>query len=740
MATLPSTPRPVVLRTAIVIAVGMTMCAKWSLPDALPTGGTTVAGNGQISESGGILTVQQSSSRLAIDWQSFSIGAGQSVIFRQPSAQSIALNRVLGQDPSLILGNLSANGQVFVLNPNGVLFGRESQVSVGGLLASTLQLSVADFLAGRYTLSGNGSTGSVLNQGTLRAQDGGYIALLAPQVLNEGVIIARLGTAVLGAGEQVSLKLEAGHLLSFNVDRAAFNALASNKQLVQADGGTVILSARARDALLSTVVNNEGVVEARSVSSKDGAILLDGGTIGVVASNGTLDASGTAVAEHGGHIQITGEKVGLFDDAVVNASGSSGGGSILIGGDSQGRNPEVHNSRAAYVAETARIEADALDTGNGGKVVVWSDDVTRFAGTVSTRGGANGGNGGSVETSGRAYLEATGNVDASAPAGRAGEWLLDPYDITLSSAASLNGAFAGGVFTPTGNSAVASITTIQTSLNGGTSVTINTTGAGTQAGDITVANAIAKTAGGAATLTLNATNQITFNAGANITSTTGALNVALNAGAGGINNLRNVNTNGGALTFNSSGAATQAAGSVISGSGTLVKQNSGILTLTGANTYTGTTTVSAGTLIASSATALGTTAGGVVVTSGATLNINGVAVGAEALTLNGTGDGGNGALTGTGTASLSGAISLASPSSIGATNVGDTLTFSGIISGANALTKLGAGTLVLSGANTYSGATNISAGTLRLERRQPHRRHVEHHRGLRRAAGSQQFR
>lgn len=247
------------------------MCAKWSLPDALPTGGTTVAGNGQISESGGVLTVQQSSSRLAIDWQSFSIGAGQSVIFRQPSAQSIALNRVLGQDPSLILGNLSANGQVFVLNPNGVLFGRESQVSVGGVLASTLQLSVADFLAGRYTLSGNGSTGSVLNQGTLRAQDGGYIALLAPQVLNEGVIIARLGTAVLGAGEQVSLKLEAGHLLSFNVDRAAFNALASNKQLVQADGGTVILSARARDALLSTVVNNEGVVEARSVSSKDGA-------------------------------------------------------------------------------------------------------------------------------------------------------------------------------------------------------------------------------------------------------------------------------------------------------------------------------------------------------------------------------------------------------------------------------------------------------------------------------------
>jgi trimeric autotransporter adhesin len=283
----------------------MVLCGKWSLLWALPTGGTTVAGNGQISESGNTLTVDQSSSKLAIDWQSFSIGAGQSVIFRQPSAQSIALNRVLGQDPSQILGNLSANGQVFVLNPNGVLFGHEARVSVGALLASTLQLSVADFLAGHYTLSGNGGSGSVVNQGSLHAQDGGYIALLAPEVVNEGVITAKLGTAVLGAGRQVSLTIDGGHLLSFNVDRDAVNALVSNKQLIEADGGTVILSARAKDALLSTVINNEGIVEARSVSSKDGVILLDGGTSGVVASSGTLNASGTSAGEHGGQIQIT---------------------------------------------------------------------------------------------------------------------------------------------------------------------------------------------------------------------------------------------------------------------------------------------------------------------------------------------------------------------------------------------------------------------------------------------------
>jgi len=704
----------VVFQTVMHIAAGLVLFSQASVLHALPVAGSTTAGTGKISQSADVLTVKQSSARLAIDWRSFNINSGESVIFKQPSSQSIALNRVLGQDPSTILGNLSANGQVFVLNPNGVLFGHGAQVDVGGLLASSLQLSVADFLAGRYTLSGADHSGSVINQGTLHAQPGGYIALVAPQVVNEGVITAHLGTAALGAGQQVTLTMDAGRLLSFNVDRSAAEALVSNKQLVEADGGTVIMTARAKDALLSTVINNQGVVEARSVSVKDGTIKLDGGTSGVVASNGTLDASGTSVGERGGDIEITGGKVGLFDGAMVNASGNAGGGTVLIGGDTQGRNPKIHNAQATYVAPTTMIKADALDNGDGGKVVVWSDEMTRFAGTISARGGTNGGNGGNVETSGKVYLEAVGSVDASAPAGRAGEWLLDPYDVTLSNSVSSNGGFAGGVFTPTGNSAVASITTIQTSLNGGTSVTVNTTGAGVQAGNITVANSIAKTAGGTATLTLNATNQINFAGGANLTSTTGALNVTLNAGAGGISNLQNVNTNGGALKFNSSGSATQGAGSVISGSGTLVQMGAGTLTLSGTNNYTGATTVSAGTLVATNATALGTTAGGVSVANGATLSINNVAIGAETLTLNGTGMGGNGALTGTGTASLAGNVVLASTSSIGTPSAGDTLTLSGVTSGASGVTKLGAGTLILSGNNTYTGTTTVSSGTLQL--------------------------
>jgi filamentous hemagglutinin family protein len=390
------------------IAVGLLLSGGGSVVGALPVGGTTTTGTGKISQSAGVLTVEQSSARLAIDWQSFSIGSSESVIFKQPSAQSIALNRVLGQDPSVILGSLSANGQVFVLNPNGVLFGHDAQVDVGGLLASSLQLSVADFLAGHYTLSGSDSSGSVINQGALHAHDGGYIALAGPQVINEGVITAHLGTAALGAGQQVTLTMDAGRLLSFNVDRAAADALVSNKQLIEADGGAVIMSALAKDALLSTVVNNQGLIEARSVSVKNGVIQLDGGTNGVVASSGTLDASGMSAGEHGGHVEITGSKVGLFDGALVNASGAAGGGTILIGGDAQGRNPEIHNSQAAYVAPTATIKADALDSGNGGKVVVWSDEMTRFAGSISARGGINGGNGGNIETSGKIYLAAAG--------------------------------------------------------------------------------------------------------------------------------------------------------------------------------------------------------------------------------------------------------------------------------------------------------------------------------------------
>lgn len=291
---------------------------------ALPQGGQVSSGSGSISQSSNNMTVQQNSQNLSINWQSFGIGAGQTVQFKQPSASSIALNRVLGQDPSKILGTLSANGQVFITNPNGVLFGHGAQVNVGGLVASTGNLTDADFQAKHYRFSINGTGGTVTNDGTLHAADGGYIALLAPQVRNKGVISARLGTVLLGAGDQTTLKLDNGSLVGYNIDKGAINALADNKQLIQADGGQVIMSAKAADQLARAVVNNSGVIEARTLQNKEGVIRLLGDTkAGEVNLKGTLDAS-AANGGNGGSIDTSAENVNVAKSAHVTTAAPNG--------------------------------------------------------------------------------------------------------------------------------------------------------------------------------------------------------------------------------------------------------------------------------------------------------------------------------------------------------------------------------------------------------------------------------
>jgi filamentous hemagglutinin family protein len=253
---------------------------------------TVSLGSGTVSTSGATTTINQASQRLAIDWTQLSTAANEALQFNQPNAQAIALNRIIGSSPSTFLGSLTANGQVFILNPNGVLFGAGSQVNVGGLVASTLSMSNADFMAGNHGFSNNGASGSVVNQGTLNAAPGGYLALLAPEVRNEGVMTASLGTALLAAGNKVTLNLDNGSLLGYSIDQGAINALAENKHLIQADGGQVLLSAKAMDALTTATVNNTGVIEARTLQNKAGRILLMGdmetGTVNVA---GTLDAS-----------------------------------------------------------------------------------------------------------------------------------------------------------------------------------------------------------------------------------------------------------------------------------------------------------------------------------------------------------------------------------------------------------------------------------------------------------------
>ncbi|MFY9260450.1 MAG: GLUG motif-containing protein [Gallionella sp.] len=331
-------------RKLIAAALALMGGAFWMpLATAAPTDGQVSAGEGTISQAGTNTTINQTSQNLAINWQNFNIAANEAVRFIQPNAMSVALNRVVGQDPSQILGSLSANGQVFVINPNGVLFGSGAQVNVGGLVATTLNLSDANLMAGKYTFTsprpvGEGLGVRVINQGNLTAAQHGYIALLAPDVRNDGVITATLGTALLAAGNAVTLNLNNGSLLNYSIDQGALQALADNKQLIQADGGQVFMSAKAADALSTAVVNNTGIIQARTIQNVGGVIKLMGDMqVGTVNVGGTLDASALpspaggrgaggegALTANGGFIETSAAHVKVASDAHITTAAANG--------------------------------------------------------------------------------------------------------------------------------------------------------------------------------------------------------------------------------------------------------------------------------------------------------------------------------------------------------------------------------------------------------------------------------
>ncbi len=418
----------------------------------LPAGGTITSGTGSISSDGAKMQIDQSTGKMVINWQSYNIGKDGWVNYSQPSASSVALNRVLSSDPSRIFGKLTANGQVILVNPNGVLFGKGARVDVGAITASSLNIRDNDFLAGKYSYFKDGAAGSVINQGSISAAQGGYIALLGPQAANEGVLSAGRGTVALGAGERISLDMYGDGLVKLSVDQGALNASINNKGSIRAEGGQVYLSARATGDVLSTVVNNEGVIQATSLVGKNGTVVLDGGDNGLVRVFGTIDVSGKNAGRTGGTAKVLGKEITIGSGALVDASGDRGGGTVLVGGNFQGKGPEP-NAQAVTIDTGARINADALTNGNGGKAAVWSDGSTIFNGSISARGGALSGDGGCVETSGHKLDIGQGAlVGTLAPRGKNGTWLLDPADFTIYSLGysgnmlntDLSNALAGG--------------------------------------------------------------------------------------------------------------------------------------------------------------------------------------------------------------------------------------------------------------------------------------------------------
>jgi filamentous hemagglutinin family protein len=383
---------------------------------ALPTGGQVAAGQAQISTSGSQMTINQATSQAILNWNTFDIGAQASVKFQQPSASAVALNRVQSANPSQIYGKLDANGQVFLVNPNGVLFAPGAQVNVGGLVASSLDLADRDFLARSYSFAGDGG-GAVRNEGSITAAPGGYVALLGPSVANSGSIGAPQGSVALAAGQQIGVDLRGDGLITVRTSRGALNALAENKGLIQAAGGQVLLSASAADALARAGVNNTGLVQAGGLSTKGGSIRLvaDGGDV----QAGALDASSQGA--QGGSIAVSG--MGISLGGAIAADGKRGGsvsvtaaGQLASGGAVSAQGTDGNGGSISYRAggvltETSGATANAGGTQHGGSIAAQADGGLITSGSYSARGGA--GNGGRIDLSGGTVSLLSARADAS---------------------------------------------------------------------------------------------------------------------------------------------------------------------------------------------------------------------------------------------------------------------------------------------------------------------------------------
>lgn len=280
-------------------------------PTELPTNPNIVSGNINIQKNNANMVINQATNQGIINWGTFNIGANATVRFNQPNVNSSTLNRVVGGELSQIAGNLSANGNIILINPNGVIFQNGSRVDVGGITASTMNLSDNNYLNGNFHFTRDNSVGKVINQGTINAIDKGYVALLAPEILNEGVIIARKGTVAFASGDAVTLDFKGDGLLNIEIDSSTVNTLIENKALVQADGGYIYMSSKAATDAISSTISNTGTIQANSIEERDGKIIL-------FAYDGTMNAGGKLEAK-GGFIETSGTKVNISDNLIVKA-------------------------------------------------------------------------------------------------------------------------------------------------------------------------------------------------------------------------------------------------------------------------------------------------------------------------------------------------------------------------------------------------------------------------------------
>lgn len=575
-----------------------------------PEAGRIVGGRGSIDQSGLNTTIQQQTDRMAIDWESFNVAADERVQFIQPSSSSLALNRVLSHTGSEIHGRIEANGHILLVNPNGVFFGENSHINVGGMIASGLSIDPAEFMNGEFTLTAlEGSEGKVINAGIINAATGGSVSLIGQQIKNEGVISARLGVVNLAAGKEAVVTFDQQGLVGVRItkevlqDELGVDVAVINSGEISAEGGRILLSASTSQDIFSQAVNHSQLSSASSVvMHEDGSFTLGAGAD--VINTGSLDVSSnlgnaghvvvigenithsgqirantgegnagrielhsvdttrltefaSVLAEaaadgDGGEIKILGNKIGLFDEVQLSASGAHGGGEVLVGGDESGNNTRIRNADFIYLGQETRVSADGILDGHGGKIITFASDTARIHGDLSARGGEFGGNGGFIETSGLKGFELSSTPRISSPTANGGTWLIDPYYITISSGDTNNIPIADNVFTSSETGSVVYFDTLKAVLNsaGNEGVVIVRTGTGGDGeGNISLLSNIEYdlAQGETTTLRLEAHNNIVFGNGRYISSASGnsgKLNLEL------IANLDGDTSNGGNIIFN----------------------------------------------------------------------------------------------------------------------------------------------------------------------------------------------
>jgi filamentous hemagglutinin family protein len=386
---------------AAFVALALVSPALLEQAYANPAGGTVTTGSATIgTPSTRTTTVDQKSEDVVIDWSSFNVASGQTAQFIQPNSSAIAVNRIGGASASQILGTLDANGRVVLINGNGMLFGKNAQVNVGSLIATSTDGTDSDLLAGKFTKAGN-QNASVVNRGSIIAASGGTVALVAPNVTNAGIVQAKLGAVSLGAANAFTVDFNGDGLVSFAA-QGDVNGKATATNTGRLTGATVSMTARAAEGLATGVVNVSGLIEAQTAQQVGGTIVLDAGDGGSIA----------------------------LQKATLDASGVNGGGSVTIGGWNQAGHRRRQRKRHRCIGRYERQWRSHFGD-RGGRI----NSARRFMRKAALRSG----NGGLVETSGDVVGLAGARVDTLAAFGKTGTWLIDPYSVTISNAPSTGG-------------------------------------------------------------------------------------------------------------------------------------------------------------------------------------------------------------------------------------------------------------------------------------------------------------